>query len=636
MSIGYFEGGAFALRSFKVVRLCAMSFSAMSLIVLSLSLYADEARTNSESSADLPASMRLSGGNIQSAETQSAAAQSPDRTSYWVPSFDRVRSRLDRDFASLPNAQRLAITHERSVAEQDIARAVASKTRPWSSSDAIDVYRRIVRLAYLGNRESPFVRAIASSIPPAAIDKSFVTVQNRVSSGHPTMRWSAGSYVKVESTHFEITTQGTPELAERVAILAEQIYAVWQQAFLPAWCDPRTLESAILDGKPFQNSASQLSDRRLQIVLFKNRDQYVRGLREIQPNIGISTGFYHPGSATVFCYWDENVSANVLKHEITHQLFSEASRWEPIVVDSIPKNFWIIEGVALYMESMLVDPAVGCDRVTLGGWDSPRLQPARYRRLHDEFWIPWDEFTRGTSQTFQKGEAVGQHYSQAAGLTHFWMDHSSASRSGLMDFLCDVYEQKTEVRPLRFSEDDEIMRGHYDQFLLDAGTLSRTIPPRPVRKDVVLSRTDVTSDVMLGWPTTTAVKLDWLDLSFTKIDDSMWTASGIGLGGGRWDTRRLNVEGTRVSDNSIPSIASNNRLEELDLSTCKISDAGLEPLRGHRSLRKLWLTGTNVSDSLIDLLASLPRLEEVELTDTRFTVEGRQELARRIPKLRKK
>ena len=201
-----------------------------------------------------------------------------------------------------------------------------------------------------------------------------------------------------------------------------------------------------------------------------------------------------------------------------------------------------------------------------------------------------------------------------------------------MDFLCDVYEQKTEVRPLLFSEDDEKMRGQYDQFLLDAGTLSRTIPPRPVRKDVVLSRTDVTSEVMLGWPTTTAVKLDWLDLSFTKIDDSMWTAAAKG----RWDTRRLNVEGTRVSDNSIPSIASMNRLEELDLSTCKISDAGLEPLRSHRSLRKLWLTGTSVSDSLIELLASLPRLEEVELTGTRFTDDGRQELARRIPRLRRK
>jgi len=188
------------------------------------------------------------------------------------------------------------------------------------------------------------------------------------------------------------------------------------------------------------------------------------------------------------------------------------------------------------------------------------------------------------------------------------------------------------VRPLRFSEDDEKMRGQYDQFLLDAGTLSRTIPLRPVRKDVVLSRTDVTSEVMLGWPTTTAVKLDWLDLSFTKVDDSMWTAAAMG----RWDTRRLNVEGTRVSDNSIPSIASMNRLEELDLSTCNISDTGLESLRSHRSLRKLWLTGTSVSDSLIDLLASLPRLEEVDLTGTRFTDDGRQELARRIPRLRRK
>jgi hypothetical protein len=300
-------------------------------------------------------------------------------------------------------------------------------------------------------------------------------------------------------------------------------------------------------------------------------------------------------------------------------------------VESLPKNFWIIEGVALYMESMLIDPSVGCDRVTLGGWDSPRLQPARYRRLHDEFWIPWDQFTQATAKTFQQGDAVGQHYSQAAGLTHFAMDHSLASRSALIDFIGDVYQEKVDSQSILFSNDDDKIRSQYDHFLLSAGELSAMFPPRPSRKDIVLSRTDFTSESMLTWPATAAVKLDWLDLSFTKINDSLWTNSKSG----RWDTRRLNMEGTQVSDKSLAAIAAINRLEELDMSMCKISDSGLEPLRGHRSLRKVWLTGTSVTDSLIDLLASLPRLEEVELSGTKFTEAGRQELVRRLPRLRR-
>jgi hypothetical protein len=582
--------------------------------------------------ADLPASLRLSDTRPIDADSRGASdGKEFDRMYYWIPAFDRIRSRPDREFTSLPSADREAIKSEQSEAEQDIATIVSKTARPWSSGDAIDIYRRIVRLAYLGNRESQFVKTIESSIFAEKTDKSFLVIQTKVPSAHPTMGWPMGSYTKVASPHFEVTTQGTPEIAQRIAILAEQTHALWQQAFLPAWCDPSLLESAILERKSLPDSVIRQANHRMQIVLFKNRDQYVRGLREIQPNIGISTGFYHPGSATVFCYWDESVSANVLKHEITHQLFSEASRWESLVVDALPRNFWIVEGVALYMESMLIDPSIGCDRVTVGGWDSPRLQPARYRRLHDEFWIPSDEFTRATTKQYQQGDAVGQYYSQAAGLTHLAMDQSSTSRSALIDFLSDVYQAKDTSQSTLFFNDDNKLRSAYDRFLLSAGQLSARIPPRPSRKDIVLSRTDVTSESMLAWPANTAVKIDWLDLSFTKVDDSLWTNSKSG----RWDTRRLNLEGTLVGDKSLPAIAAINRLEELDISMCKISDSGLESLRGHRSLRKVWLTGTGVTDSLVDLLASLPRLEEVELTGTKFTDDGRKELLRRVPRLRR-
>jgi len=610
-------------------RLLFASLFVVSVLVMYAS--ADDSKSQ-DSSVDLPASLRSPNANSRRTDSQDTADRKDlDRTYYWIPAFDRIRSRLDREFTSLSNANRDAIKNEQAVAEQEIAAVVSKTARPWSSSDAIDIYRRIVRLAYLGNRESHFVQTISTTLLPEKTDKSFLTLQNKVPLAHPTMRWPMGTYNKVASPHFEVTTQGTPEIAQRIAILAEQTHALWQQAFLPAWCEPSVLESAILERKPLPISAIRQTDHRMQVVLFKNRDQYVRGLREIQPNIGISTGFYHPGSATVFCYWDESVSANVLKHEITHQLFSEASRWEPIAVESLQKNFWIIEGVALYMESMLIDPSIGCDRVTLGGWDSPRLQPARYRRLHDEFWIPWDQFTRATAKTFQQGDAVGQHYSQAAGLAHFAMDHSSASHSALIDFIGKVYKDEINLQSNFFSADDDKLRSQYDHFLLSAGDFSATFPPRPSRKDVVLSRTDITSKSMLSWPENTAVKLDWLDLSFTKVDDSLWTESKSG----RWDTRRLNVEGTQVSDKSLPAIAAINRLEELDLSMCKISDSGLESLRGHRLLRKLWLTGTGVTDNLIDLLASLPRLEEIELTGTKFTDAGRQELARRLPRLRR-
>lgn len=577
---------------------------------------------SASSTSELPEVMRLPG-----------RLDGPmDRTFFWIPSFDRVKSRLDKDFAALSNAERESITNEQVVAKQEIDELIASATRPWSSRESIEIYRRIVRLAFLGSRDSSYVKSIVSSIPYSFVDKSFLTVQSRATNPHPIMRWPAQAYARVESPHFEVSTQGSVALASNIAILAEQTYAVWQQAFVPAWCEPHSLESAVLDGQALQSASNRLEGNRLKIALFKNRDQYLRGLRDIQPNIGISTGFYHPDSRTVFCYWDETVSAQVLRHEITHQLFSEAGVWDPLVVEQMLGNFWVIEGIALYMESMQIDPAIRCDRVTLGGWDAPRLQPARYRRLHDEYWIPLEEFKKASSQTFQQGDAIRQHYSQAAGLTHFWMDHSIDSRVSLVDFICGVYRQEPVSKNLLYTDDTDQLRAQYDTFLLSAAKHSRRLPPRPATRDIVLSRCEIDSDLVLSWPAKQGQKFDWLDLAFTKVDDRMWTEASSG----RWDTRRLNLEGTGVSNDSIAAIASINRLEELDLSTCKVSGDGLEPLRGHRSLRKLWLTGTDVTDELVDLLVSITRLEEVDLTGTQFTDGGRKELARRIPKLRRK
>ena len=571
--------------------------------------------------AQLPLTLRWDG----------ARSQATDRTYYWIPAFDRVKGKLDRDYAGLANATREAISDEQEVAEKEIAAIIANTTRPWPSGIAIDVYRRIVRLAQLGKIDSVYVQAIEPTLY-RSFNKPTVEVQNRVPDPHPTMPWPAQSYTRVESPHFEVTTQGSAPLATNVAILAEQTFAVWQQAFLPAWCEVATLEAALVEGRPLPETMNRLANGRLRIVLFKNREQYVHGLRTIQPNIGISTGFYHSGSKTVFCYWEENVSANVLRHEITHQLFSEASQWEGLAAEELPNHFWLIEGIALYMESLQIDPSVRCDRATLGGWDAPRLQAARYRRLHDEFWIPWEEFSRATSQQFQQGDSVRQHYSQAAGMTHFWMDHSASTRSATVDFIDSLYQQQGRLPELPYTSDDDLLRAEYDRFLLAAGKLSRNLPLRGAVREVVLSRCDVDSESILSWPQKNPLKLDWLDLSFTKVDDKIWTQAPEG----RWDIRRLNLEGTDITDASIAAIASMNRLEELDLSTCEISNLGLEPLRGHRSLRKLWLTNTSVTEELTDLLATLPRLEEIELAGTVYTDKGRKELARRIPKLRRK
>jgi Leucine-rich repeat (LRR) protein len=142
--------------------------------------------------------------------------------------------------------------------------------------------------------------------------------------------------------------------------------------------------------------------------------------------------------------------------------------------------------------------------------------------------------------------------------------------------------------------------------------------------------------VLLSWPESNR-SLDWLDLSFCKIDDRLFLEPSELPSRKRWDVRRLNVESTLVSDASLTIIATMPRLEELDLSQCQITDRGLESFRGHKTLKSFWLTGNaGISNQGLAILSSLPRLELVELSGTSVTEDGWKNLLSKSPRLRRK
>ena len=84
----------------------------------------------------------------------------------------------------------------------------------------------------------------------------------------------------------------------------------------------------------------------------------------------------------------------------------------------------------------------------------------------------------------------------------------------------------------------------------------------------------------------------------------------------------------------MQAIASMKNLTELDLSGCKVTDAGLEALAKHPSLKQLWLTNTDVTDRSVEVLASIPKLERIEASGS-LSVEGYQDLIKKKPRLRK-
>ncbi len=444
---------------------------------------------------------------------------------------------------------------------------------------------------------------------------------------YPSIGWPAGSYATVITPHFEIASQAGADHSSELATLFELTYAVWHQLFYHYWANKQIVAPEYATG----------SIDRMSVVLFRDKAAYVKKLKEIEPNIAVSTGYYNPGHRTSYFYWDGNKTTSTMVHELVHQLFFEASGGTVELNTDRDPGFWVVEGIALYMESISTRTCGGALIVEVGGWDAARLQPGRYRRLHDQFWIPWEDFHRATGSQFRKGNDLSAWYSQACGLTHLWMDGDAAKRRELCEYLASIYAGKEAWERLTEGTDDETVRTAYDRYLMQSPLLA-TSPRKGIdrpyfsnRKEAILTRCPVTSANLLQWKPAYR-NASRLELSFTKVDDALFDPPT----GDPWNVAQLSLESTSVTDASMQAIASMKNLVELDLSGCAITDEGVAALQNHRSLKSLWLTGTHVTDASLDSLRTIDSLEMVNTAHTRVTPAAWLKFLKDRPKLKSK
>jgi hypothetical protein len=104
-------------------------------------------------------------------------------------------------------------------------------------------------------------------------------------------------------------------------------------------------------------------------------------------------------------------------------------------------NFWVIEGVATYFESLTEhnNPEAGL-YFTIGESHAGRL-PAARERLAAGFYVPLVELTQLGKDDLQRHAEIGKVYSQSAGLAAFFMDGDGGRyREPLVRYLDAVYE----------------------------------------------------------------------------------------------------------------------------------------------------------------------------------------------------
>jgi len=235
----------------------------------------------------------------------------------------------------------------------------------------------------------------------------------------------------VQTEHYTILTNHSIEAGVQLGQKLERLYRLWSQIFIRYYASEAHVVG-LFDGR---GRTAKIEPPKFSVVFFRNRDDYNRTLRRAVPNIGISVGFYSEGTATAYFFAGEDYADRTLYHEATHQLFHQS---RPVAADVGRKaNFWIVEGIAMYMESLRRQD----DDYVLGGFEDQRMHAARVRLLRDGFYVPLEELTAYGMEKVHQDPRIATLYSQAAGLANFLVYYDGGRyRDALVAYLSAVYD----------------------------------------------------------------------------------------------------------------------------------------------------------------------------------------------------
>ncbi len=444
-------------------------------------------------------------------------------------------------------------------------------------------------------------------------------IKTRLSrTANPTLGFAAGRHWIVESGHFSITTDHSEEAGRQLAEQLEELYSVWQQLYFRYWSNQAALERRF-EGK----GTTSRSLKRHKVVLFRDRQEYLACLTPIEPLLKVTVGIYLEAKKTAYFYVGEESTEDIWFHEITHQLFSETGRDKSGV--GLNANFWIVEGIALYMESL----RRMSHYYTIGGIDANRLQYARYRALNEGFYVPLDQLAVLGRRALQEHENIRRLYSQSAGLASFLMDYRRGLyRAALDDYLVTVYQGRDRAQTLASATGVPLstLDKQYREFLNVTDEDLAYLASIPWAQNLSLGRTEITDAGLRHLAGHS--ELEWVDVAYTKVGDAglanLKAAKGL---------NHLIAEHTQVTDAAMDTIGGFRQLEILDLTGTNITDAGVAHLASLANLKELWLRGTRISDAGLEHLRGLKNLETLDVNETNVTAEGWGRLKKALPSL---
>ncbi|MBI1899807.1 MAG: DUF1570 domain-containing protein [Planctomycetia bacterium] len=340
---------------------------------------------------------------------------------------------------------------------------------------------------------------------------------------------------KIETEHFLVSTPHSLETAALLAGRLEQLHYVWRQLFAVCYGTESKLQAAFKRPSPVFTSK-----KRHDVVCFRNKEEYQEALSADLPPTVVTSGLYMQPRTTSYFYAD-GLDLTTVYHEATHQLFSEV---KPAVRDVGRNNhFWVLEGVACYLESLEQQSGSLGSYVSVGGLDATRVQDARFYCLKAGFYVPLVDLAKMGMEEFQKQEKLARSYAQSTALVDFLLHADGGkNREALAAHLQAVYAGRDRPLPVLTGAGYPELDRRYQEFLQVTDAQLATLPH--------------------------AQSLTYLMLA-----------------------------GTSVSDAGLASLKELPKLQSIDLSKTAITDAGLVHLARLTALREVDLTGTKVTDA---------------------------------------
>ncbi len=306
---------------------------------------------------------------------------------------------------------------------------------------------------------------------------------------------------EVQTEHFFVKTNTSLEEGVEVSRKLELFHDWLTTNFAAFFETPKSLRERFEDAQAMRRGGKPPDP--MEVHYYATRSEYERTVRAQNQQVGstVSNGLYLENTRTSYFFRDpDDTSLDVVYHEATHQIFdlatvadrrSAALRLKAVLRNSKATpwglcehaNFWMIEGIACYFESITVNEG----HITVGNPNYTRFVTARHRMLSNEkgvfYYLPLQTFCGLGLEDFKYHPNLPQLYTQAAGVSHFLMHYrNGVYRDDFVALLSAAYRPDLrnitaepsleEITGVKFAVLDQQYREHMENLAIQAGQQS--------------------------------------------------------------------------------------------------------------------------------------------------------------------